>query len=574
LAGRKGDIDMKRAIFAACMMVAVGLVLSCSKTDEDVVARLGGEDITAGMIKDEYLAISEGARPVLTTMEEKEQFVRDVLSKEILEREAMKLGLDVLPEVQQTRQNAVQRKAWELYYNDNVRSKVEVSEQEIKDLYDMQRYRYHLGWIFVRSRAQADDLARRIAAGEDFEALAAKYSIDASRIRGGDIGVRALGTLPAEVEKMVSKMAVGTVSDPIEYGGHYMLVKVFERDDTEPPDFETLREGLVSMVRTRKETVLQQRLAEELKQKYGLKFHDDVVDMIVAKTRALYPVEAEAGKIPEFSDEELGRVVAEYDGGEWRVRTYVEKIQAQQEFMRPAYGTDAETIKNVIGDYITGELWMREIQSKGYEQRPEVMRAAERATEEALITAMHREVVKDVEVDDEKLRDFYTEHKDELWSDAGAKLAVITTETEDEAQSIYDELQAGGDFAELAREKSFDRVSGEEGGELRTALYDRQLEAYPDILELVNNTAVGRYSHPIAMPAGFMPGEYIIVKVLDKIESVQLQFDEIKQMLGQRVVQFEQDKAFGTWLSGKMEEYGVEIYPEPLAQIDFSQLKG
>lgn len=564
---------MKRTSLMMCLVLAIGLVLSCSKSEEEVVARLGEDVITAGMVKDEYLAISAGARPVLATIEEQEQFVRDILSKEIMEREAVKMGLDVLPEVQQARQSVIQRKAWELYYNDTVRSKVEVSEQELKDLYEMQRYRYHLGWIFLRSRALAEELAARIASGESFDAIAANHSIDASRSRGGDIGMRALGTLPAEVEEMISSMAPGEVSDPIEYGGHYVLVKVYERDEAEPPDFESLRQGLMSMVRTRKETALQQDLSAELKTRYGVTFHDDVVDMIVNKTRALYPGEAEAGKIPEFSDEELARVVAEYEGGEWRVRTYMERLQGQQEFMRPAYGTDAETIKTIIGDFITGELWMREIQREGYDQRPEALQAAERATEEAVVTAMHREVVKNVDVDEAKLLDFYNEHREELWSDPGATLAVITTETEEEAQAIYEELQAGGDFAELARERSFDEMSGEQGGELRGALYNRQLEAFPDVLEIVENTAEGKYSSPVPMPAGFMPGEYVIIKVLHKIVSEQLEFNEVKQMLGQRVVQLEQDQAFGGWLTGKMEEYGVEIYPDPLAQIDFASLR-
>ena len=563
---------MKKAILMACLVLAIGLALSCSKSEEKVVARLGENVITAGMIEDEYLAISAGARPVLATIEEREQFVRDVLSKEILEREAVKMGLDVLPEVQQARQSVIQRKAWEAYFNDNVRSKVDVAEQELKDLYEMQRYRYHLGWIFLRSHALAEELAARIAAGEDFETIASNHSIDASRTRGGDIGMRALGTLPAGVEEMVSKMAVGEVGGPIEYGGHYVLVKMYERDEAEPPDFEALRQGLMSMVRTRKETDLQRDLSVELKDKYGVKFHDDVVDMVVEKTRALYPGEAEAGEIPAFSDEELARMIAEYDGSEWRVRIYMERLQAQPEFMRPAYGTDPETIRNIVGDFITGELWMREIQGEGYDQRPEVTKAADRATEEALVTVMYQQVVKDVDVDEQRLRDFYAENREELWSESGAKLAVITSETEEEAQAIYEELRAGGDFAKLAEERSFDEMSGAQGGELRTVLYNRQLEAFPDILELVESTGEGRYSSPVPMPAGFMPGEYIMIKVLDKIESEQLEFDEVKQMLGQRVVQLEQDQAFGAWIAEKMTGYDVEIYPEPLAQIDFASL--
>jgi parvulin-like peptidyl-prolyl isomerase len=573
LAGEKGEINMERRLFLVFLIPLVALVLSCSKSEEEVVAQLGDQPITAGTIKDEYLSITPGARPVLETIEEREQFVRDVLSKEILKLEALNAGLDNLPEVKQARQNALRRKAWEIYYDENVRSRVDVSEDELRDVYETQRYRYNLGWIFVRSRALAEELAGRIRAGEDFREIASKYSIDASRMRGGDIGTRALGTLPAGVEEMISKMKPGEVNGPLEYGGHYILVKLYDMDDSEPPDFETLRQGLISMVRTRKENALQRELAVELKREYDLQFHDDVVDMIVSKTQALYPTEADPGKIPEFSDEELARVVAEYQGGEWRVMTYVDRLKAQAEFVRPAYGVDSETIKNIVGDFVTGELWMREIETKGYDQRPEVTRAAERATEEALITMMHQQVVKDVEVDEGKLREFYEENKAELVSEARVDLAVITTQTEGEARAVYEALRAGADFAEMARERSFDQVSGAEGGKLRGSLYQRQLEAFPEVEELVEELDVNEYAEPIPMPAGFMAGEYLIVKVLGKTPSEQLDFEEIKSMLGERVLQLEQDKAFGAWLAARMGEYQVEIYPEPLSQIDFAALR-
>ena len=202
---------MKRMILAACLVPALGLALSCSTGEEETVAKIGDGIITVRMIQDEYLMISQAARPVFETIEDREQFVRDVLSKEILESEALKIGLDGLPEVKQRRRGALQRKAWELYYRENVKAKVQAQEDELREAYEMQRYRYHLGWIFVRSGVLAEELATKIAAGEDFETLALLYSADASRSRGGDIGMRALGTLPASVEEMVSKMSPGEV---------------------------------------------------------------------------------------------------------------------------------------------------------------------------------------------------------------------------------------------------------------------------------------------------------------------------------------------------------------------------
>jgi hypothetical protein len=51
-----------------------------------------------------------------------------------------------------------------------------------------------------------------------------------------------------------------------------------------------------------------------------------------------------------------------------------------------------------------------------------------------------------------------------------------------------------------------------------------------------------------------------------------LTLDEVKTMLGGRVLLLEQDKVFGMWLSEKMEELDVSVNPDVLSSIDFSTL--
>ena len=83
----------------------------------------------------------------------------------------------------------------------------------------------------------------------------------------------------------------------------------------------------------------------------------------------------------------------------------------------------------------------------------------------------------------------------------------------------------------------------------------------------------GEFSSPMPAPPGLRITGYLVVKVLEKMEARQLEFDEIKDMLSQRVLQIEQDKVFSEWISAKMEEYSVEIYPDGLAEIDFLKLR-
>jgi parvulin-like peptidyl-prolyl isomerase len=556
-------------------LALAALSLSCGTSEDKAVASIGGQIMTAGVLKEHYLAITKEARPALMTLEEQEQFARDVVSKEILITEARKMGIDKLPEVTQAASNAIQRKGWELYHEENVKSQVEVTEEAVRDLYEKQRYSFHLLWIFLRSKAQADEVVARIEAGEDFSKLAEMYSMDPSRARGGDIGARPLGTLPESVEDMVSAMSPGEVTDPIVYDSYYAIIKLLDKTEQDTPEFEIVRPGLEAMIRTRAETALQRELAAEIKEKYGVTFVPDALETVARRTRELYSTDdVNAGLIPEFSDEELARNLAHYQGGEWRIRTYTEKIQMQPPSMRPALGVDSEVIKSVIGDFITGDLWMVEIRNEGYTQRPEVLALANRVMEEAMITALHDELVRKVEVSEETLRGFYDDQKDQLVSEGAFLLGAITLETEDEAAEVHRLLNAGGSFEDLARERSFDRNSGENGGTMRGLLFDKQLEMFPDIEMLIESLDEGDYSEVAPMPPGFLPGNYVIFRLLERREPRQLTFEEVSADLSEKALVYEQDMVFGKWLMEKMEEYEVEIYPAGLEAIKFHKLGG
>jgi peptidyl-prolyl cis-trans isomerase SurA len=79
--------------------------------------------------------------------------------------------------------------------------------------------------------ARGQDLYRRIAAGEDFAALARQYSEGAGREQGGEIGWIKRGTLVAGIEALAfEKLSVGQVSEPLRTGMGVHLVKLEARE--------------------------------------------------------------------------------------------------------------------------------------------------------------------------------------------------------------------------------------------------------------------------------------------------------------------------------------------------------
>jgi parvulin-like peptidyl-prolyl isomerase len=77
----------------------------------------------------------------------------------------------------------------------------------------------------VPDRARAEALARRLAAGESFPALARAESKDASAARGGDLGNVRVEELAAPLRAAAAALAPGQVSAVLETEGGYVLLR-------------------------------------------------------------------------------------------------------------------------------------------------------------------------------------------------------------------------------------------------------------------------------------------------------------------------------------------------------------
>lgn len=106
--------------------------------------------------------------------------------------------------------------------------------------------------MFLESEAQANEIAARIEAGEDFTELAAELSLDdVTKEAEGDLGWRPLGVLPLIVESAILEESafnaeVGVLSPPIYEETKtkmvgYWLIEVIEVDDSAEPAEAKLR---------------------------------------------------------------------------------------------------------------------------------------------------------------------------------------------------------------------------------------------------------------------------------------------------------------------------------------------
>lgn len=148
----------------------------------------------------------------------------------------------------------------------------------------------------------------------------------------------------------------------------------------------------------------------------------------------------------------------------------------------------------------------------------------------------------------EEMEKYFEEKKDTLVT---YDLAHILVDTEEEAKAIKADLDAGKDFAEIAKEKSKDTGSAVKGGDLG----ENVLSMYvPEFSEGVKNTEVGKISDPVKSQFG-----YHIIKVKGMKGDVEALEDQILTgMLGEKYQIFIQS----LFAKGNITKYEPSEYPK------------
>lgn len=116
---------------------------------------------------------------------------------------------------------------------------------------------------FERAHEKAELLRARALGGADFAELAKQHSEDSETAkRGGDLGFRARGRMPAEFDEAAFSLEPGQISEPVRtvFGVH--LVKVEEKREGDVPDDVAKREIAARLYATERAREAAKRAAE------------------------------------------------------------------------------------------------------------------------------------------------------------------------------------------------------------------------------------------------------------------------------------------------------------------------
>jgi peptidyl-prolyl cis-trans isomerase SurA len=147
------------------------------------------------------------------------------------------------------RKHAKEELAKATMLNEELRQRVTIPPEEIQAYYDAHRdeftvkqEKYQLAQILISvapnappaevaaAKAKAEEAHKKAAAGEDFAALARRYSDDDSKAQGGELGVFAPDDIMDEILAAIKNLQPGQISELVRSKHGFHIVKVEQHE--------------------------------------------------------------------------------------------------------------------------------------------------------------------------------------------------------------------------------------------------------------------------------------------------------------------------------------------------------
>lgn len=232
-----------------------------------VVATIGNEKLTAA----QFDALVDGLDPQTAAHVRgpgKRQFMENLVMIKVMAKQAVLMHIDQHPNVQKQ----IEFSRDTILYNNAVKALVENAKVDMDGLhkyYDEHKGDYEqvsVHHILIRFKgspvplkpgqadlteeealAKAEDIVKRLRAGEDFAAIATSESSDThSAENGGDLGPVKRGQTVKPFEDAAFSLEVGKISDPVKSQFGYHIIRV---DKTESKTFEQARKEIEARLR-------------------------------------------------------------------------------------------------------------------------------------------------------------------------------------------------------------------------------------------------------------------------------------------------------------------------------------
>lgn len=197
--------------------------------DRNVVAEIGDRTVTQEDFNRAY-AFAPSSVKQGTPQSIKAKLLEGMIEEKLFAIAAEQEGLLQDSWVQKRLQYQEDREIVRELYRKKVRDNVTVSQAEIDSVFELKSYEIDARHLFAREKSTADSLYRLLQQGASFYELSEDVFTDPKLAdTGGDLGTVTWGDLDENLEKVLFRMPVGVISEPVESRFGYHILRVDNR---------------------------------------------------------------------------------------------------------------------------------------------------------------------------------------------------------------------------------------------------------------------------------------------------------------------------------------------------------
>ncbi len=532
------------AVLALCVVCSGAWLLAGPALEDGsglVVARVNGEKITFAYIRESFGTRHSGHASLLAGEEIIRKVIDQAVDEQLLVQEGRLMGV---PE-EEGFQGAVAAYRDTVLLQSLERGLGEASrpaEEEILEAYQVLPRQIRVGLIETREAAKADMARLRLRGGDEFDAVARQMSVHRSRTHGGDLGYVTWGMLDPVTEKVSFETPVGQVSDIFEVDGAYRVLRVVEENQGEPPPIEQVRTRIGAILQARKLDALKRELLTNVRRAHPPKEDRAAIEKLIGSSAAEEP-----GSEAEPPDDAI-------------LMTTKTGLPVSAGYVRQRAGRAGLNIAAAWDAASTDALLIDEA------RRSIKVDTTMQSKIDLFVNTRIRAVVEEtaimqnVTITDEEVRAYYDENPGLFAGPVSYQARHVVLATKEEAEEVKRLLEAGADFATLARKRSVDTGTAKQGGELGW-VDAKDIQAAGPVREEIFALQPGQLSDVIKTTLG-----YSIVQVMSIRPSLTLPFEEARHAAARRLFDGRKEAQRASFLAKLREVAEIELLEGNIAK--------
>ena len=526
------------------------------------VAAWDGGTITVQDYVDWWRYLPEGDRTPLVTMEEKLEFLDNMINAKLMLAAAESLGIDKDPMVVEF---SYQRRAGmlqEALFTDATDWRIDVSDAAVDEVVDRRRTQANITRIIVPTREAAVAIIDSVRAGVPMEDLARRHSTCPTYSEGGKMGPIRWGDLNDYWSHKVFSLEEGEISRPFSVDGGYAVVRMESKLDVSVEDPEAERETIRAMLEQQK--ALEERAAyvDSLRAAYSYVIHDNAVYDLCAKYALALLKQGETRQvidtdvIPDFAPGEENTPMVSFSGWTFTSGDCVNEILRMPYQARPALD-QPNAMFTLVARITRDSLLMAEAVKLGYDERPEISMELEKVRRRKSTLLLFNYLTRDAVVPEDSLRAFYETYKDNFVQREGYRYYKMLLESRSTADSIMVLLDGGGDFAAIAREISLDPFTAPRGGlvTFQAVGADTEFDGFFSAMD------AGETRYFVSLEG------HVILRLMEKLEPKPSTFEEARSTIENRLRPDYRNRMLKEWLETQRSRRNMKVNEEILGAI-------